>query len=89
MFLYLYNSVSSLQGPVLPSGTVLQDMLDKNAPHHLSIAQPAAHPSAPDDTDAQGLAWRSEELHSEKGTIYQLFKDFSLQRFDSGKGLIL
>ena len=52
MFLYLYDSVSSLQGPVLPSGTVLQDVLDKNAPHHLSVAQPAAHPSAPDDTDA-------------------------------------
>lgn len=43
-------------------------MLDEDAPHHLSVAQPAAHPSAPDDADTQGLACRSEELHSEEGT---------------------
>lgn len=68
MLLYLYDPVSRLQGPVLSSRTVLQDMLDKNAPHHLSVAQPAAHPSAPDDTDTQGFAWLSEELHSAEGT---------------------
>lgn len=65
---HLYDPVSSLQRPVLSSRTVLQDVFDKDAPHHLTIAQPAAHPSAPDDTDAQGLAWLSEELHSEVGT---------------------
>lgn len=43
-------------------------MLDKNAPHHFSVAQPAAHPSAADDTDPQGLARLSEKLHSEEGT---------------------
>lgn len=43
-------------------------MLDKNAPHHLATAQPAAHPSAPDDTDAQRLARLSEELYPEVGT---------------------
>lgn len=68
MLLYLHDPVSSLQGPVLSSRTVLQDVLDKNAPHHLSIAQPAPHPSAPDDTDTQWLAWLSEELHSEEST---------------------
>ncbi len=91
MFLYLYDPVSSLQGPVLPSRTVLQDVLDKNAPHHLSIAQPAAHPSAPDDTDTQGLAWLSEELHSEERTNISMlhFDIFSLRRCDSGTDLIL
>lgn len=66
--LHLYNPVSSLQSPVLSSGTVLQDVLDENPPHHLPIAQPAAHPSTPDDADAQRLAWLPEELHSEAGT---------------------
>lgn len=74
MFLHLYDPVSSLQGPVLSSRTVLQDVLDKNAPHHFSIAQPAAHPSAPNDTDAQGLAWFSEELHSEGGTSVSMLE---------------
>lgn len=65
---HLYDPVSSLQSPVLSSRTVLQDVLDKDASHHLAVAKSAAHPSAPDDTDAQGLAWLSEELHSEVGT---------------------
>lgn len=73
MFFHLYDSVSRLQGPVLSSRTVLQDVLDKNTPHHLSVAQPAAHPSAPNNTDTQGLAWRSEELHSEEGTNISIF----------------
>lgn len=47
--------------------TILKDMLDKNASHHLSITQPAPHPSAADNADPQGLAWLSEELHSEEG----------------------
>lgn len=43
-------------------------MLDENAPHHLSVAQPAPHPPAPDDADSQGLAVLPEELHSVDGT---------------------
>lgn len=65
---HLYDPVSGLQSPVLSSRTVLQDVLDENPPHHLPIAQPAAHPSAPDDADAQRLAWLPEELHSEAGS---------------------
>ncbi|TNN85138.1 hypothetical protein EYF80_004488 [Liparis tanakae] len=65
---HIRKETLSLQGPVLSSWTVVQDVLDENAPHHLSIVQPAAHPSAPDDTDTQGFARRSEELHSEEST---------------------
>lgn len=68
MLFHLYNPVSSLQGPVLSSRTVLQDVFNENSPHHLSVAQPAAHPSTPDDADTQRLAWLSEELHSEEST---------------------
>lgn len=73
MFPHLYNPVPSLQGPILSGRTVLQDVLDKNAPHHLSIAQPAAHPSTPDNADSQGLACCSEELHSEEDTNISMF----------------
>lgn len=73
MFPHLHDPVASLQGPVLSGRTVLQDVLDKNAPHHLSIAQAAAHPSTPDDADSQGLACRSEELHSEEDTNISMF----------------
>lgn len=67
MLFYLNNPVSSLQGPILSSWTVLQDVLDENASHYFTIAQPAAHPSAPDDTDTKGLSWLPEKLHSEEG----------------------
>lgn len=72
MLPHLYDPVSSLQSPVLSGRAVVQDVLDENAPHHLSIAQPAAHPSAPDDADAQRLAWLSEELHPEAETNISL-----------------
>lgn len=62
---YLHDPVPCLQSPVLSSGAVLQDVLDKDAPHHLAVAQSAAHPSAPDDADAKRLAWLAEELHPE------------------------
>lgn len=64
---HLYNPVSSFQSSILASRTVCQNVFDENPPHHLSIIQAAAHPSASDDTDAQGLAWLSEQLHSEEG----------------------
>lgn len=62
---HLYNPVPRLQSPVLPGRTVLQDVFDEDAPHHLAVAQPTAHPSAPHDADAQRLAWLAEELHPE------------------------
>lgn len=68
MLPHLYDPISSLQSPVLSSRAVVKDVLDENAPHHLPIAQPAAHPSAPDDADAQRLARLSEELHPETET---------------------
>lgn len=80
MFPHLYDPVSSLQSPVLSSRTVLQDVLDENAPHHLSIAQPAAHPSAPNDADTQWSARLSEELHSEVGTDISML-DSDILRF--------
>lgn len=67
-FVYLYNPVPSLQGPILSSRTVLQDVLDENASHHFAVAQSAAHSSSSNDTDPQGLAVLSEKLHSEEGT---------------------
>lgn len=63
---YLYDPVSGLQGPVLSGRTVVQDVLDENASHHFSVAQPAAHPPTPDDADPQGLPRLSEELHAEE-----------------------
>lgn len=68
VFPHLYDPVSRLQSPILSGWTVFKDVLDKNAPHHLATAQPAAHPSASNDTDAQRLARLSEELHPEVGT---------------------
>lgn len=62
---HLDDAVSGLQGPVLPGGTVLQDVLDEDAPHHLAVVQPAAHPAAPHDADAQRLPGLSVELHPE------------------------
>lgn len=62
---HLDNPVSGLQCPVLPSRTVLQDVLDEDASHHLPVAQSTAHPSTSHDTDAQRLAWLAEELHPE------------------------
>lgn len=62
---HLYDAVSSLQGPVLAGRAVLQDVLDEDAPHHLPVVQPAAHPAPPHDADAQRLSWLSEELHPE------------------------
>lgn len=62
---HLHDPVSGLQGPVLPGGAVLQDVLDEDAPHHLSVVQPAAHPAPPHDADAQRLPRLSEELHPE------------------------
>lgn len=64
----------------MSGGAVLQDVFDKNAPHHLSVAQPAAHPSAPDDTDTQGLAGLPEELHSEEGVTINALR-FSIFPF--------
>lgn len=60
---HLHDAVTGLQGPVLPGGTVLQDVLDEDAPHHLAVVQPAAHPAAPDDADAQRPSGLSEEVH--------------------------
>lgn len=62
---HFYNPVPRLQSPVLPSRTVLQDVLDEDASHHLAVTQPTAHASAPNDADAQRLAWLAEELHPE------------------------
>lgn len=78
MFLYLHNPVPSLQGPVLSRRTVLQDVFDKNAPHHFSVAQTAAHPPASDDADPQRFARLSEKLHSEERTNLSFIRFYFL-----------
>lgn len=80
MLLYLYDPIPSLQGPIVSSRTVVKDVLNKNASHHLSVVQPAAHPPSPDDTDPQGLAWLSEELHSEEGRSQNQHAGFSTSK---------
>lgn len=63
-FSYLHNAVSGLQRSVPAGGTVLQDVLDEDAPHHLAVAKATAHASPPHDADPQRLPVLSVQLHS-------------------------
>jgi hypothetical protein len=63
---YLNYSVSWLQSSIFASWTVFKNMFDENAPHHLTIAQPAPHSSTTNNADAQGLAWFSPKFHPKK-----------------------